>query len=122
MKREDWVHMPHGAHFIGMSSCRFRLATFVGNYIVSTVGEYVPDLVVLEIFAKTRGIDLHGKGVERAADFLAQHGPVEIGFGRLYETMVFPARKATPEEAICGCDYRISDYAEVDMEGYNDAA
>lgn len=31
--------MPHAGHFICGSRCRFSLNTYVGKYIVSTVGE-----------------------------------------------------------------------------------
>lgn len=37
MKEENWVWMPHGGHFILGHMCRFRLNTYVGKYIVSTV-------------------------------------------------------------------------------------
>ena len=57
--QEDWVWMPHPAHFIGARECMFRLATEVGGFIVSTVGQW----------RSTTGED--------------------IGLDRLYETMVF---------------------------------
>lgn len=94
MKKEDWIWMPHPAHFIGASSCEFRLATYVGDYIVSTVGEYVSP----------------------------SSGQVEdIGAGRKYETMVFKARKSD-EAGHCGaCVWFIDDAGNnLDMEPYND--
>jgi hypothetical protein len=42
MNKEDWIWMPHPAHFIGARECNFRLSTYVGGYIVSTIGEYRP--------------------------------------------------------------------------------
>lgn len=92
MKKENWIWMPHPAHFIASSSCRFVLATYVGKYIVSTVGEYVP---------KHR----QNEGFE------------DIGANRKYETMVFKAEKS---EDKC-CPYRIIVQDEVDFEPYNEA-
>lgn len=56
MKKEDWIWMPHPAHFICSDHCRFVLATYVGGYIVSTVGEHVPDSATREIIAESRGV------------------------------------------------------------------
>lgn len=33
----------NAAHFIGSESCRFHLATQIGEFCVSTVGDYKPD-------------------------------------------------------------------------------
>lgn len=79
MSREDWIWMPHPGHFIGGFECRFRLNTKVGNVIVSTVGEYLPNHQILEF--------------------------VPIGINRKYETMVFKAVKSRhqccPWEMVC---------------------
>jgi len=64
MNKENWIWMPHAGHLCVSNDCRFRLNTYVGKYIVSTVGEYF-------IGDKVR----------------------EIGCNRLYETMVFKAVK-----------------------------
>jgi len=93
MIKGKWVWMPHAGHFIGGSECRFVLNTYVGGYIVSTVGEY-PDPL-------KRSNDYQGKFME-------------IGLNRLYETMVFKAVKA---EDKC-CPYRIDVSTEKDFEGY----
>jgi len=55
-----WIWMPHAGHLIVSSDCRFHLNTYVGGYIVSTVGEYFPDEGVREIFAESRGVNLEG--------------------------------------------------------------
>ena len=60
--QSGWVWLPHPAHLCIANSCRFRLATKVGNYIVSTVGEWYKN-----------------------------NSYEKIGGGRLYETMVFAA-------------------------------
>lgn len=67
MNKDNWVWMPHAGHFCGASKCLFKLNTYVGKYIVSTVGEYFPD----------------GNKIE------------EIGMNRTYETMIFKAKKST---------------------------
>lgn len=86
--KSEWVWMPHPGHFIGASKCQFRLNTRVGNYIISTIGEYRP--------------------------FRSPEENVSIGWDRFYETMVFHAF-ATKNEC---CPWAASDFSELDMEGY----
>ena len=112
-----WAWMPHAGHFICAKYCRFHLNTYVGGYIVSTVGEYVPDSEVREIFATARGISLEGRGDERLADYMEKIGYEELGYQRLYETMVFKAKKSDNK---C-CPYTASNWMEEDTEGYNTA-
>jgi hypothetical protein len=78
----DWIWMPHAAHFVGASSCEFRLATYVNGYIVSTVGEYIP-----------RG----------------SYEVQNIGWNRKYETMVFKSRKSKEPGHCEACPYFIDD-------------
>ncbi len=42
MKKDKWIWMPHEGHLCVGYLCRFKLNTYVGKYIVSTVGEYYP--------------------------------------------------------------------------------
>ena len=120
----DWRWYGHPGHLIVGQDCRFHLATEIGNYLVSTVGEYLPDSNVREIMAASRGITLDGMGDARRADFMRKIGFQEIGSGRKYETMVFeigtdPKRCSDPE---CGCGIpHPTTYSELDFEGYNDA-
>ena len=116
--KAEWTWMPHAGHFICGSDCRFHLNTCVGHYIVSTVGEYLPDEGVREILAENRGVKIEGRGDYRRADYMKKIGFEEIGLNRKYETMVFPA-KYVPGEC---CDYSPADFSELDMNGYNDAA
>lgn len=109
--------MPHAGHFICGNECKFHLNTYVGKYIVSTVGEYFPDAPVREIFAQSRGITLTGIGDFRRADYLRKIGYEELGFGRKYETMVFKATEAKLD--LC-CPYRQANGSELDMAGYNE--
>ncbi len=121
LKREDWVWMPHPAHLIVGNECRFRLATYVGGYIVSTVGEWLPGESVREIMAQSRGITLEGIGDAREYDFMRKIGFMEIGLDRTYETMVFPAKTRSDVSRRC-CPWEcVHDKGEVDFDGYQDA-
>ena len=117
MKRENWIWMPHPGHFICARDCKFHLNTYVGSYIVSTVGEMLPDAPVREIFAQTRGVTLVGMGDERLADYMKKIGYEDLGLDRKYETMVFKAVRAT--ERSC-CPWRQESGSGVDSNGYND--
>lgn len=107
--------MPHPAHFICSNYCRFKLATYVGKYIVSTVGEYVPDETAREIIAESRKIKLEGKGDYRLADYMKKIGYEDIGCDRKYETIVFKARKSKNK---C-CPWEIVVEEDMDFDGYN---
>ena len=37
--KSKWVWMPHPGHFMLGDECKFRMTTYVGKYLVSTVGE-----------------------------------------------------------------------------------
>jgi hypothetical protein len=98
--------------------CRFHLATLVGKYLVSTVGEYLPDEGGREIHAQSKGIVLTGRGDERRYDFLKRVGFVEVGCDRKYETMVFRAGETCARPG-CNCGLPEIDGSEVDFAGYN---
>jgi len=118
---EKWRWYGHAGHLIVADWCRFHLCTEIGNYLVSTVGEYVPDEGVREIIAKNRGVTLAGKGNNRRADFLKKVGFVEIGANRLYETYVFlvnPDKRCQVEGCKCGMPEFLK-YHEIDGAGYN---
>ncbi len=88
----------HAAHFICGHRCRFHLATQVGKYIVSTVGE-----MPKEGAAPDDG------------------GPwATIGLARTYETMVFKAGAPCKAKG-CACGIPSIDGSELDFAGYNDA-
>lgn len=72
---EDWVWDGHAAHLIVGSRCQFHLATRVGDYQISTVGEYLP-----ESNRNTDGGEYGGKEYARFET---------VGAGRLFETYVF---------------------------------
>jgi len=116
MNKNKWIWMPHAGHFLLGNKCQFRLNTYVGKYIVSTVGEYLPDEGIREILNKTRNLELQGMGDEREADFLKKNGWEKVGYNRKYETMVFKAKKSNFK---C-CPFTIK-LGEIEMNGYNDA-
>jgi len=115
MNKADWVWMPHPGHFICANDCKFVLCTYVGGFIVSTVGEMLPDSQIRDIIAESRGVTLKGKGDYRRADFMDKVGFMEIGSGT-YETMVF---KAKASEHKC-CPWAASDFTELDCVSCND--
>lgn len=106
------VEMPHAGHFICGHMCQFHRNTYVNGYIVSTVGEYTPH----HVFKK--------RGGERVLETRSDRDAFafeELGYGRLYETMVFKAIRAPANERQC-CPWRHESGENIDFEGYNDAA
>ena len=115
MSKDKWVWMPHAGHFILGHKCRFRLNTYVNGYIISTVGEYVPDNDIIDIKAPEFN-GLRGDSKENA--YIEKYICEEIGFGRKFETMVFKGEKSKHK---C-CPYEVSDYGNIDFRGYNTPA
>ncbi len=128
--KEQWVWMPHAGHLIVGNDCRFHLATRVGKYIVSTVGEYNPDQAVKRIHAEIHDQKWYAANRHELGDkfdylYQKQFGWTEIGLSRTYETMVFKARKASlkndfDEKYNC-CPYVMESGSDIDMDGYNTA-
>ena len=113
--------MPHAGHFIGGKNCKFILNTYVGKYIVSTVGELWWGRSSREIVAEVQNpqwfrTNRYLKGDTFDNAYMKEFGYDEVGCGRKYETMVFKARKSTNK---C-CPYSIDVTSELDFEGYND--
>jgi hypothetical protein len=106
--RDEWEWFGSAAHFICGRWCRFHLATLVGPWLVSTVGEYVPP---------------SKSGSERAeAEFLARNKWGDtIGCDRKFETMVFRAGKRCADSD-CGCGLPAIASSELEMWPYNDRA
>jgi hypothetical protein len=118
--KSEWEWFGNAAHFICGHMCRFHMATKVGDYLVSTVGEMWPDSEVREIYASTRGIALRGKGDARAADYMKKIGYEEIGYRRKFETMVFRAGPRCTAKG-CKCGMPCITGHELESDGYNDA-
>lgn len=116
----NWRWFGSAAHLIVSRDCRFHMATLVGKYLVSTVGEWLPDSSTWHIYAESKGITLAGRGDERTADFLRRVGYVEIGCDRKYETMVFKAGPPCVAKG-CKCGLPSIDGSALDFSGYNDA-
>ena len=122
MSASDWKWFGSPAHFICAEWCRFHMATLVGNYVVSTVGEYIPDESVRELLAESRGLKLEGRGEARRADWLKKNGFEELGYQRTYETMVFKWTGDVCDTAECGCGLpSIDPSEEFECRGYNNA-
>lgn len=117
MKKQNWIWMPHPGHFICSRWCQFILNTYVGGFIVSTLGEYVPDAPVREILAESRDVALKGIGDIRLADYMKKIGYEELSVGYKYETMVFKAKKSGNK---C-CPYEMKSGSNIDCETYNTA-
>lgn len=118
--REQWEWFGVTSHLIVGSDCRFHLATVIGPWLVSTVGEWFPDESSREIHAEIRGVKLEGRGNARRADFMEKFGFMEIGSGRKYETNVFRIgeERCTTEDCDCGQPL-VADWSELDSDGYN---
>lgn len=122
MKKSDWIWMPHAAHFICGKDCQFHLATFVGNFIVSTVGELWSDQDVRRIHAEVHDPEWYRKNKNLKGDYfdaayMKKFGFRNIGHGRKYETMVFVAEKSKEK---C-CPFIQESGNNLDFEGYNSA-
>ena len=114
MTKDKWIWMGHAGHFILGHKCRFHLNTYVGNYIVSTVGEYILDNQLIDIL-KPEFKDL--KGDEKEYAYINKYKSEDIGYNRKYETMVFKAKKS--KHPCCPYEIIVSD--ETDSNGYNTA-
>lgn len=90
------------AHFCCGRWCRFHLATQVGKYLISTVGEYVHP-------------SMSGSSESTEEEWLKKNAPgADIGFNRKYETMVFKVGKLCG----CGCGLPSISGSEIDFAGY----
>lgn len=122
MTKEKWIWMPHAGHLIVGNDCRFHLNTYVGKYIVSTVGEWWPERSVREIHAQVHDLKWLSKNKHLMGDYFdhayfKKFGFMEIGLERTYETMVFRAKKDKVNKC---CPWGMVS-SELDIDGYNDA-
>jgi len=93
-----WKWFGHAGHLIVAADCQFHLCTQVGQFVISTVGDYRP----------------HRK---RKGDNLPE--PEQVGYDRLYETYVFRTDHHKP--CTCGCGMPSVDYSEIDSLWANTA-
>lgn len=96
------------------------MATVIGPWLVSTVGEWLPEESSREIHANIRGIELEGMGDARRSDFLNKCDWMDVGCGRKYETMVFAVGETRCVDPDCECGLPVvTDWSEQDSDGYN---
>lgn len=112
--------MPHAGHLIISNKCRFHLNTYIGGYVVSTVGEWWPERSVREVHAKVYDPEWlrenqHLKGDMFDSAYFKRFGFEEIGCDRTYETMVFKAKKSSHK---C-CPYVMVSGDNKDFDSYN---
>ena len=114
--------MGHAGHLIVSDKCRFHLATYVGKYVVSTVGEYWPEREIREIHAQVHDLKWLEKNKHLLGDYFDSAYFKRFGFQCLgagdesiYETMVFKAKrskdKCCPYVQISGRDVEMKRYA-----------
>lgn len=121
MTKADWIWMPHAGHYICGEWCRFHLCTYVNGFVVSTVGDYMPDRDTRRYMRSTDSDMLRLQGDEFDHYYIKKYGYHEVGCGRLFETMVFPAENRHPEDDQC-CPYKCNhDDSELEAKGYNTA-
>lgn len=125
-RRRPWKWFGHAAHFICGHSCRFHLATLVGKYLISTVGELWPERGVREIHAhctdpKWLEENRHLKGDYFDHAYMKRFGFDDVGYNRKYETMVFKVTGEVCKTKECGCGLPNIVPSELDFSPYNDA-
>lgn len=119
---DKWKWFGNAGHLIVGHDCRFHMCTLIGDVLVSTVGQYLPDSNIRDMLAESRGKPIVGRGDARRADYMRKFGYDEIGAGRTFETMVFaiiPGTECAVEDCKCGIPTICGN--ELEMEGYNTA-
>lgn len=116
----EWQWYGNASHFICGESCRFHLATLVGDVVVSTVGEYWLDRELRRLIGPKREFSSDAKGDKYDDEWMSRFGFENIGYNRKYETMVFRKIGECDGEG-CNCGAPTIDPAELDFAGYNDA-
>ncbi len=91
---KQWRWFGHAGHLIVASSCRHHLHTRVGDYRISTIGDYYP----------------------RHND----EKPTTVGCDRLFETYVFRIVGECTECTDGDCGQGQVDWSEIDSLGAND--
>jgi hypothetical protein len=104
----QWEWFGNAGHFICGRWCRFHLCTLVGEYLVSTVGEYV------------HPSHSNGSEAEEERWLIKNYPSADIGFGRKYETMVFTAGERCLSSE-CNCGLPTISGGALDFLGYNTA-
>ena len=127
VNRKDWKWFGNAGHLCVGRWCRFHLCTQVGNYLVSTVGQYWPERPAREVHAQVhdpKWLAKHGilRGDNFDAKYLEHFGYEDIGCDRKFETMVFKTTGKICSEKSCDCGMPlVADWGELDADAYNDA-
>lgn len=100
----EWVYYGSSGHFICGRWCRFHLATKIGKWFISTVGEFVHPK------------DSGGSEATEARYLTDNPLGADIGYGRKFETLVFQYEG----ECDCGCGLPHTIGFELDSSCYND--
>lgn len=91
--QSDWIWSGFAGHYICAKDCRFRMTTYVGDFLISTVGQM------------WRGDEM-----------------VEVGWNRKFETYVFNLGDGVCSAEECNCGLREpKDFMEIDSLPANDA-
>lgn len=114
----------NAAHFIGGHECRFHMATQVGKYLVSTVGELWWSQGSRRITASIHDAEWYAANADKKGDdfdnaYMRRFGYDTVGLNRKYETMVFKAGKPCTAKD-CNCGLPEIDGSELDFAGYNE--
>ena len=105
----DWEWFGEAGHFICGRWCRFHLTTKVGEYLVSTLGAYVPPSAI-------------GGSEQTERAWLQDNWPGEdIGCDRKFETMVFKAGRPCAADRCGKCGMPEIEGSDLDSGSYNDA-
>lgn len=126
----EWIWLPHPAHFICSNHCRFKLATKIGNVIVSTVGELWFDRDVRKIHDEVHcevhgGKPINAKGDEYDRLYMKKYGFEDLHIdGIKYETYVFGARPRDKRKSDMNdcCDWMINVQDERESRWYKKAS
>lgn len=125
IRPENWKWFGHAGHLIVARHCQFHLTTQVGNYLISTVGEYWPERSSREINASIydpawHAAHNHLRGDDYDAAYMKRFGFENIGANGKYETLVFKLGKETCKVKDFGCGLpRPFDWCEVDGRRYD---
>lgn len=102
--QSEWKWFGNAGHFISARWCRFHLCTQIGDYLVSSVGEYVNPKHIRESgLSEDEWAEKHPFGTN-------------IGSGRTFETMVFAIIGVACD---CGCNLPEIEPHELDSGCYN---
>ena len=118
--KKNWKWFGRAGHCLIGRYCRFHLCTQVGDFLVSTIGEYMPPDGMIEVINTVEKLNLQGKGDERERDFLTKHGYEDLSPGKKFETMVFLAGEICKEED-CGMPHVVSGVPCLESRRYNTA-